>query len=113
MPGGLFAPLLLVGAAASELLAGAVNAISPDLMQKTDFAVVGMAAFFTAVVRTPITGITLVAEMTERADLALSLLVAALGAIITSTALGSEPIYDTLRSRMLADDSLKKEARLS
>ena len=44
MPGGLFAPLLLVGAAASALLAGAVNAISPDLMQKTDFAVVGMAA---------------------------------------------------------------------
>jgi len=39
--------------------------------------------------------------------------VASLGAIVTSTALGSEPIYDTLRSRMLADDSLKKEARLS
>jgi hypothetical protein len=43
----------------------------------------------------------------ERADLALPLLVASLGAIVTSTALGSEPIYDTLRTRMLAKDSLK------
>ena len=101
------APLLLVGAAASALFAGAVNAIWPDLLQKSDFAVVRMAAFFTAVVRTPITGIILVAEMTERADLALPLLVASLGAIVTSTALGSEPIYDTLRSRMPANDRLK------
>jgi CIC family chloride channel protein len=113
MPGGLFAPLLLVGAAASALLAGAVNAIWPALLPITDFAVVGMAAFFTAVVRTPFTGIILVAEMTERADLALPLLVASLGAIVTSTALGSEPIYDTLRSRMPANDRLKQEARLS
>jgi H+/Cl- antiporter ClcA len=112
MPGGLFAPLLLVGAAASALLAGSVNAIWPATLPTTDFAVVGMAAFFTAVVRTPFTGIMLVAEMTERADLALPLLVASLGAILTSTALGSEPIYDTLRSRMPANDRLKPEARL-
>jgi chloride channel protein, CIC family len=65
-----------------------------------DFAVVGMASFFTAVVRTPLTGIILVAEMTGRADLALPLLVAALGAMILTTLLGSEPIYDTLRNRV-------------
>ena len=113
MPGGLFAPLLLVGAAASALLAGSVNAIWPATLPTTDFAVVGMAAFFTAVVRTPFTGIMLVAEMTERADLALPLLVASLGAILISTALGSEPIYDTLRARMPANDRLKHEAKLS
>jgi CIC family chloride channel protein len=113
MPGGLFAPLLLVGAAASALLAGSVNAIWPATLPITDFAVVGMAAFFTAVVRTPFTGIMLVAEMTERADLALPLLVASLGAILISTALGSEPIYDTLRARMPANDRLKHEAKLS
>ena len=62
---------------------------------------------FTAVVRTPLTGILLVAAMTERLDLALPLLVASLGAIVTSTALGTEPIYDTLRTRMPANDSLK------
>ena len=50
MPGGLFAPLLLVGAAAAALLAEAGNAIWPALLPPTDFAIVGMAAFFTAVV---------------------------------------------------------------
>jgi H+/Cl- antiporter ClcA len=99
-PGGLFAPLLLVGAAGGGLFAAAINFLVPAQLVSADFAVVGMAGFFTAVVRTPLTGIILVAEMTGRADLALPLLVAALGAMILTTLLGSEPIYDTLRNRM-------------
>jgi chloride channel protein, CIC family len=99
-PGGLFAPLLLVGAACGGLFAGAINLLVPEHLVPGDCAVVGMAGFFTAVVRTPLTGIIIVAEMTGRADLALPLLVAALGAMILTTLLGSEPIYDTLRNRI-------------
>jgi len=64
--------------------------------------VVGMAALFTAVVRAPLTGIVLTIEMTGRADLALAMLFACLSSTLLATAVGSEPIYDSLRRRMLA-----------
>jgi CIC family chloride channel protein len=44
--------------------------------QPTAFAVVGMAAFFTAVVRAPVTGIVLVTEMTGDFTLLLPMLLA-------------------------------------
>jgi CIC family chloride channel protein len=63
-----------------------------------------MAAMFTAVVRAPLTGSVLAIEMTGRADCALAMLVACMAAAAFATAVGSEPIYDTLRKRMLAAD---------
>jgi CIC family chloride channel protein len=102
-PGGLFAPLLAVGAAFGALYANAITIWLPDMpLSPIAFAVVGMAALFTAVVRAPLTGMVLTIEMTGRADLALAMLFACLGAGLLATAVGSEPIYDTLRRRMLA-----------
>jgi CIC family chloride channel protein len=99
-PGGVFAPLLLVGALCGSLVAQGTDRFAPGWLIPGDCAVVGMAGFFTAVVRTPLTGVILVAEMTGRADLALPLLIAALGAMVATTVIGSEPLYDTLRNRM-------------
>lgn len=102
-PGGLFAPLLVVGAAlgalSSELavLAGWPGEVPAPLV----LAVVGMAAMFTAVVRAPLTGIVLAVEMTGRADCALPMLAACLTASLTAGLVGSRPIYDVLRERML------------
>jgi CIC family chloride channel protein len=45
------------------------------------FAVVGMAAFFTAVVRAPLTGIILVTEMTDNSRLLLPMLAACFSAM--------------------------------
>jgi CIC family chloride channel protein len=102
-PGGLFAPLLAVGAAFGALYANLLALWLPDTpWSPVAFAVVGMAALFTAVVRAPLTGMVLTIEMTGRADLALAMLFACLGAGFIATAVGSEPIYDTLRCRMLA-----------
>ena len=53
-------------------------------------------------IRAPLTGIALVIEMTGRADLSLSILVASIVAATTATALGSVPIYDSLGQRMSA-----------
>lgn len=102
-PGGVFAPLLAMGAASGALFAQLANVWQPAWqLSPTAFAVVGMAAMFTAVVRAPFTGVVLTIEMTGRADCALAMLVACLAAAATATAVGSEPIYDTLRRRMLA-----------
>ncbi len=65
------------------------------------FAVVGMGALFTASVRAPLTGIVLSVEMTGRGDLTLVLLGASLAAMVVAMLLKSEPIYETLKRRML------------
>src|SRR5262245_29281246 len=101
-PGGLFAPMLVLGSQ-SGLLFGALckdwfPSVAPHPIA---FAVVGMAAFFTAVVRAPVTGIVLVMEMTASFTLLLPMLGACFAAMAVPTLLGNAPIYDTLRERTL------------
>jgi chloride channel protein, CIC family len=101
-PGGLFAPLLVLGASSGALFAGVLNHSLPRLgLSPIAFAVVGMAALFSASVRAPLTGIVLTVEMTGRGDLTLALLGASLMAMLVAMLLQSEPIYETLKHRML------------
>ncbi len=101
-PGGLFAPLLLVGAATGALFASGANVIMPatELLSPSAFALVGMAAFFTAVVRAPVTGILLICEMSGTVSLMIPLLIASVMAALVASLLRGEPIYDSLRARM-------------
>jgi len=102
-PGGLFAPLLVVGATIGAILATAVNAVLPHAgLSVTGFAIVGMSAFFTAVVRAPFTGIVLCVEMTATTALLVPMLLAAGTALVVCTLLGSTPIYDVLRAKLPA-----------
>ena len=100
LPGGLFAPLLVVGAAAGALYGVACEGLLPALTTPTAaFAAVGMGALFVAVVRAPITGIALVVEMTSSTGLFIPLLTACAAALVVPSALGEAPIYNTLRAR--------------
>jgi CIC family chloride channel protein len=56
-----------------------------------------MAAFFTAVVRAPITGITLIIEMTGSFPMLLPMLAACFAAMLVPTLLGNRPIYESLQ----------------
>src|SRR5262245_12783886 len=71
-------------------------------IQAEGFAVVGMAAFFTGVVRAPLTGIVLVTEMTASVVMLLPMLGACFVAMLVPTLLRDAPIYDALRDRLLA-----------
>ncbi|NDY83082.1 H(+)/Cl(-) exchange transporter ClcA [Orrella sp. NBD-18] len=101
-PGGLFAPLLLVGALVGVLCATGLNhaQITTQPVDPVAFIVVGMSAFFTAVVRAPFTGILLVIEMTGLVSLTIPLLIACVAAVVVATLLRGEPIYDSLLDRM-------------
>lgn len=100
-PGGLFAPLLVVGAAAGALFASAAAAHLPGpTVPSTSFAVVGMTAFFTAVVRAPVTGVVLLMEMTAQTTLVVPMVVGTGAALFAATVLHGPPVYDTLRTRM-------------
>src|SRR5262249_34686514 len=101
-PGGLFAPMLVLGAQLGLFLGFISRLAIPDLaIQPEGFAVVGMAAFFTGVVRAPLTGIVLVIEMTASVTMLLPMLVACFVAMLVPTLLRDPPIYDSLRELTL------------
>lgn len=104
LPGGLFAPLLLLGAIVGALFAELINLVTAFEFHSdtTSFALVGMAAFFTAVVRAPFTGVLLIIEMSGAVILTPGLLVACVCATLITSYMGSPPIYDSLRMRMLS-----------
>jgi chloride channel protein, CIC family len=96
-PGGLFAPMLVLGAQLGWLFAVLCHWTLPHFaVTPTAFAVVGMAAFFTAVVRAPVTGIVLVIELTASFTQLIPLLWASFAAMLIPTILGNMPIYDSL-----------------
>lgn len=100
-PGGLFAPLLTLGAQLGLLFGALCGAAFPELpIQPQAFAVVGMAAFFAGVVRAPLTGLVLATEMTGSALLLLPMLAACFTAMLIPTLMSDAPIYDALRARL-------------
>lgn len=100
-PGGLFAPLLLLGAQLGMLWGAVCHGAFPTLgIDPQAFAVIGMAAFFTGVVRAPITGIVLVIEMTAAFTTLLPMLGASFAAMVAADLTRIPPIYRTLRERL-------------
>lgn len=103
-PGGLFAPMLALGALFGLVAGHIVDLISPGVGTELAPALmlVGMATMFTSVVRAPLTGAILVMEMCASTAVAVPLLAASVTAVIVPQLLGSRPVYDLLRERMLA-----------
>jgi CIC family chloride channel protein len=101
-PGGLFAPMLVLGAQLGLFFGILCQWAFPDLgIQPEGFAVVGMAAFFTGVVRAPLTGIVLVIEMTASITMLLPMLGACFAAMLIPTFLRDPPIYESLGEHTL------------
>lgn len=108
VPGGLFAPLLAVGALWGVLFVGGFNAVWPGNVASlvVPMAITGMAAFFGAIVRAPLTGIVLVIEMTATTSVAVPMLAATAAAVLAAQLLRSPPIYDSLRERMPPEETV-------
>ena len=99
-PGGLFAPMLVLGAQLGLFFGLGCQFLFSGLgIEPVAFAVVGMAAFFAGVVRAPLTGIVLVTEMTGNVTMLLPMLSACFAAMLIPTLLRNPPIYDSLKER--------------
>lgn len=97
-PGGLFAPMLTVGSQAGLLFFMLWTRLLTHLASSPQqFAIVGIAAFFAAVVRAPLTGIVLAVELTGSFSLFLPMLGASFAAALTASILKNPPIYESLR----------------
>lgn len=101
-PGGIFFPLLVLGAFIGGAFATfSVNYLGLDSIYVNNFVVLAMAGYFTAIVRAPLTGIILIFEMTGSVQQLLSLSVVSIVAYVVATLLRSKPIYESLLERLL------------
>ena len=101
-PGGVFAPLLVLGAFIGLAIGELAHGFAPSLVPiPAVFAVVGMAAYFTAIIRAPLTGIMLIVEMTGNYAQMLPLLVACFCAYAVAEWLKDIPLYEGLMERDL------------
>lgn len=96
VPGGIFAPLLVLGAVLGLMTGQTGSLLFPALAHTPAFAVVGMAAAFAAIVRAPLTGIVLIIEMTGNYEQLFPLLVACMIAFLVAERLHNKPIYEAL-----------------
>jgi len=111
-PGGIFAPMLLMGATLGALVGHLHSFLFPSLAPTpAAFAVVGMAAMFVSSVRAPLTGMVLILEMTGNYTHLVPLSVACLISYLISVTMRNEPIYDSLMS--LDKKEVEKDKDLS
>lgn len=96
-PGGIFAPMLVLGLLIGKVSSITMTNINPSLAQfDTEMLVLSMAAFFVASVRAPLTGIVLISELTGGYALLLPICIAAGVGFVTAEALRDHPIYEAL-----------------
>lgn len=101
-PGGIFLPILVLGAYIGSIFGSVVVTafgMEHNLIYK--FIVISMAGFFAATVRSPITGIVLIAEMCGSTESLVAMIIVSLIAYVVPTILGNEPIYESLYDRLL------------
>jgi len=98
IPGGLFDPSFSVGAALGQLTAPLFPGVDPRAV-----CMMAMTAYFTGVVRSPITSVVILLEMTMARDMAMPLFLTAAIAYQASTLVVKTPIYEALAEIFLAD----------
>lgn len=108
-PGGIFFPLLVLGA----YIGGAygqsmLTLLGLDTGMTVNFIILAMAGLFSGIVRAPITGIILITEMTGSFSSLLTLSMVSILAYIIAEQLRSEPIYESLLERLLKKNGKTK-----
>ena len=111
-PGGIFFPLLILGALIGGIFAvTGVELFGLDSIYINNFVLLAMAGYFTAIVRAPITGIILLFEMSGSVSQMLSLAIVSVTAYIVATLMKSEPIYESLLDRILQGQGKKQAVK--
>jgi CIC family chloride channel protein len=94
-PGGLLIPSMVLGAALGYLVGIGEHQIL-GLSLATTYARVGMAAFFCAIARTPITAVIIVFEMTTDFNLVLPLMIVSVTSYLIAELIEEGSLYDHL-----------------
>ena len=100
VPGGIFLPVLVLGAFSGALFAAAAVALGilPAALCPT-FVVLGMAGFFAGSIKAPLTASLLIMEITGSFEHLLAVVCVAACAALVNDLTGGRPIYDELYER--------------
>ena len=104
--GGIFAPSMFIGAFTGFAFARLINLTGVIQLQEPNFIVVGMCGVFTAVMRAPLTGIFLIAEVTGGYTLLVPLMIVSAVSWFAARRLEPNSIYRKAlaESNLLNDD---------
>ncbi|WP_414690589.1 chloride channel protein [Novosphingobium sp. UBA1939] len=99
LPGGIFAPSLSIGAGIGDML----RSLLPDYPAGA-VVLLGMVAYFSGVVRAPLTAVIIISETTASRGLMMPLLAAALIGDFAASTISHEKLYHGLSLRFLPKD---------
>lgn len=95
--GGIFGPSLFIGAMVGASVGGVAHLIFPaSTAGPGAYALVGMGAAFAGIVRTPLTSVIMIFELTRDYTIIVPLMISNLIAFFISQKLQREPIYEAL-----------------
>lgn len=101
-PGGIFLPLLTIGALLGAIFGKSLAGVAAlEQTYVPTFIALAMAGYFAAVVRAPVTGIILITEMTGSFSHLLSLSIIVIISYLAAELCRSKPIYESLLERLL------------
>lgn len=98
-PGGLFGPALIMGASLGDIIGTTKIALIGTGSQYI-YALTGMGAFFTAVVRVPVTATVIIFEMTGDFELVLPLMIGCAAAYFAAETVSKGSVYGHLLESM-------------
>nr|WP_305118728.1 chloride channel protein [Brucepastera parasyntrophica] len=101
-PGGIFFPLLILGALTGKLyyeILLQLFTLPPDFAVL--FIILGMTSFFSGVTAAPITGCILISEMTGSLAHLIPLIIVSLTSYACAKFCGARPVYEQLLGRMM------------
>lgn len=109
-PGGIFFPLLVMGAAVGAIFGNiSIHYFGFDTDLFYNFVILAMVGFFTSIVRAPITGVILLIEMTGSFTHLLPLTIVSIFSYVVADLLKSIPIYDSLLDNQIAKNGIVME----
>ena len=110
LPGGIFLPILTLGSLLGLFVARFfldIGFISQDQMLL--FIVLGMAGFFSAISKAPLTAIILVTEMVGSLNQLMVIGLVALSSYVIMDILGGAPVYEAMLEKILPEEVEQQE----
>lgn len=107
VPGGIFLPILSVGALAGSIVGLSARNVGVPSQYLADFAVCAMAGVLSASVKAPVTSILLTVEMSGTLVHMLPVAACSFIALFLSDLLKTEPIYEALLERFVESNGSK------
>ncbi|MHC9537598.1 ClC family H(+)/Cl(-) exchange transporter [Dellaglioa sp. BT-FLS60] len=107
LPGGIFLPILTLGAIIGAAYATAMIALGLlPAKYLTDFIIFGMAGYFSGIGKAPFTAILLITEMVGSLHHLMPLAIISLVSFLVIDVLGGAPIYDSLLKKLIGQNEI-------